>query len=118
MEVAQINILELNDKVNQIEENLDRKAFCSLSKNKAYIIKKLSLLNTIFGKCILAILYDEAEKCTFKTFLPKRVTEYINSDSIHQINSSAVTYTLTYLGQSTSSIAGVKSRALLKFGLL
>ncbi|KAJ8974987.1 hypothetical protein NQ317_003176 [Molorchus minor] len=74
------------------------------------------LLDTRYGKAILVHLFDESANITFKSFLPKRVTEHLKADLMDKINLPEAKYTLTYLGQSQSSFGG-KEKSLLKFDL-
>ena len=113
-----IDLFALNEKINQDGENLERRAFSTLTIKRSYFIKKLMPLNSRFGKCVLAILYEEPGSVPFKTFLPRRVTEFLSADLIAKINSADAKYTVAYLGQSSPSAATTRSRALIKFDVV
>lgn len=118
MAVSNITLAKLNDIINQDMEILEKKAISSLIVNKPYIIKQLLMLSTRFGKAILVTLFDENANTTFKSFLPKRVTEYLNEETINKMNLSDSRYALTYLGQSSPMFPGAKTRSLIKFELI
>lgn len=110
-------LAELNKIINQDMEIIQQRAISSLILNKAYIIKNLVIVNTRFGKSALVTLFDESENSSFKSFLPKRITEHLTENIIKEINSSDTKYTLTYLGQSPPFYSGARTRSLLKFDL-
>lgn len=114
-ESVRIELSILNNMINN-DVNLELKPFSSLTINKEYRIKNLSVLNTRYGKAILGHLCDENENIIFKTFLPKRVIEYLKADLLEKINSANTKYTLTYLGQGPSS-SGARSKSLVKFDI-
>lgn len=112
-------LTELNNLINREMEIVEQRPLSSLTVDKCYIIKKLMVINSRFGKVVLAHLYDESSNTVFKSYLPKRVTEYLNGDIVDKINSSEqIKYTLTYLGQNTPAFVGGKPRSLIKFDLL
>ena len=113
-----INLLTLNDRINENVEILEQKSISALILNKVYVIKKMLVLNTRFGKSILVHLFDENTNTTFKSFLPKRITELLNAFFIEEINSSDGKYALIYLGQSSPMYVGAKPRSLIKFELV
>lgn len=113
-----INLLTLNERINENIEILEQKSISSLILNKAYVIKKMLVFNTRFGKTILVNLFDEITNTTFKSFLPKRITELLNAFFIEEINSSDGKYALIYLGQSSPMYVGAKPRTLIKFELV
>ena len=113
-----IDLLTLNKLINESTEVLEQKSISSLISNKVYVIKKMVVLNTRFGKSILVNLFDESTNTTFKSFLPKRITELLNAFFIEEINSSDGKYGLIYLGQSSPIYIGSKPRSLIKFELV
>lgn len=112
------NLLALNERINEDVEVLEKKPISSLILNKAYVIKKMFMLNTRFGKSILVNLFNTDTNTTFKSFLPKRIAELLNVDLIEEVNSSDGKYALIYLGQSPSLYVGAKSRSLIKFEII
>lgn len=117
MAISELDLLALNAIINESTEALEQRSISSLIVNKAYIIKKISVVNTRFGKSIAINLFEESTVTTFKSFLPKRVVEVINEDIINKINSSGGKYTLTYLGQRPPMYIGAKSSAIIQFGI-
>lgn len=113
-----INLLTLNERIIEDTEVLEQKPISSLTLNKVYVIKKMLMLNTRFGKSVLVNLLDEGTNTTFKSFLPKRVAELLNVSLIEEINASDGKYALIYLGQSSPMYVGAKSRSLIKFEVI
>lgn len=109
-----IKLQQLNSNINQTRPEYEQKKVTSLIINKPYTIEKLSSVSTKYGKVILAFLVDDKDNTVFKTWLPKRLTEYIAEDMIATINQCARTTTLTYLGQSAPNTSGM-SRSLIEF---
>lgn len=118
MEISLSTLSELNNLINREMESVEQRRLSSVTVDKPYVIKKLTVVNSRFGKVILAHLFDDSSNTTFKSYLPKRVTEYLDVGIMDKINSSDLKYTLTYLGQDQPSFVGGKSRALVKFGLI
>lgn len=118
MAVSKINLTSINNNIVQNDEILEKRSISSLTLFKAYIIKKLLMLNTRFGKTVSATLFDASVNTTFKSFLPKRVTDQLTEDIINEINVSNGKYTLTYTGQSLPIYAGAKTRSLIKFDIM
>lgn len=108
----------INNNINGEFNDIARKSISSLEINTSYLIKKLSLVNTRYGKCILAVLFDQKNNLDFKCFLPKRVTEHMPEDILDKMNSSWEEYTLTYIGQSEPAFKDAKCKALIKFGIV
>lgn len=115
---SNITLSQLNSIINQDVEILEQKPVSSLSINQAYIIKNISVLKTKFGRALLVTLFDESANTTFRSFLPKRVTEHLQDDLVDKINLSGSKYTVTYLGQSLPVFKGAKSKSLLKFDII
>lgn len=105
----------LNNISSKSVENIEQRLLSSLVVNKLYIIKKISVFNTRFGKSALIYLFDSNANTTFKSFLPKRVVECLTTDILDKINLSHNEYTLTYLGQSSHFFDGAKTRPLVRF---
>lgn len=116
MAISELDLLALNAMINESTDVLEQKPISSLIINKAYIIKKMSMINTRFGKSIIVNLFEESTITTFKSFLPKRVVEHISEDLIEKINLSGGKYTLTYLGQRPPMYVGAKSSAMIRLG--
>lgn len=116
MDVSKSELYELNEMINR-NVCLEQKSISSLVINKGYLIKKMFVLDTRYGKAILAHLFDDGENKTFKSFLPKRVTDHLKIDLINKMNSSDAKYTLTYMGQSIPNSCG-KAGSLIKFDIV
>lgn len=117
MAISEVDLLALNELINQDMQVLEQRSISALILNKPYIIKKISLVNTRFGKSIIVTLFEESSITTFKSFLPKRFVEIICENTIDKINSSNGKVTLTYLGQSSPAYPGAKSSPLISFGV-
>lgn len=109
---------KINSNINGDFNDIARRSIASLDINTPYLIKKLSFVNSRYGKCILAVLFDQKDNSDFKCFLPKRVTEHISQDSLEKMNSSWEKYTITYIGQSEPTFKDAKCKALIKFGII
>lgn len=115
--MANIDLEKLNEVINRGGvECLEQRSISLLPINEIYNIKKLIVLNTRFGKAIMAVLQDTKTNSCFKTFLPKRVNTVLTDDIVNEINLSEDRYTLSSSGQSTVNITGAKPRCLIKFG--
>lgn len=115
MESPSAVLADLNKVSSQGAEILELRSISSLNVNKAYIIKRMSVFKTRFGKSCLVHLFDEGENINFKSFIPKRIAECISDDIVEKINSSPDGYTLSYLGQSAPIFEGAKTSSLIKF---
>lgn len=110
-----INLAIINENINSNHDVFECKSLTSLIINKPYIIKKMCVLNSRYGRCILTILLDSNLNNTFKTFLPERVLETLTDNIIATINASQGKYTLTYEGQSIPLATGRRPKSLIKF---
>lgn len=117
MSIFKKTIDEINSMLNQDVEIVERRAITSLTIGEAYVIKKIILMSTRFGKAILVTLYDKTHNETFQSFLPKRITETLAEETIETLNKLDDKYTLIYLGQSSKVFSGGNSRAILNFGV-
>lgn len=108
---------KINNNINSDFENISLRQFTSLEINRPYLIFTLSMMNSRYGKCVLATLFDDNDR-KFKCFLPKRVVEHLSEENLSKINFTQAKYTLTYIGQSKPLFKDAKCRPLLKFGLL
>lgn len=109
---------KINNDINGEFDDIPRRSISSLEIDVPYLIKKLSFINTRYGKCVLAVLCDQKCNTNFKCFLPKRVTEHITEDILSKINLSWEQYTIAYIGQNKSTLKDAKSKALIKFGII
>ena len=115
--VSKEELSKINNMLNNDLEFSERRKISALTVGKIYIIKKMILMITRFGKTILVHLHDETHNVTFETFLPKRVAETVPEGFIETMNQSESKYTLAYLGQSSQAYFG-NTRSLLTFGCL
>lgn len=118
-EVSEINLASINENINNSHYDVyECKPLTTLTINKPYTIKKMQVLNSRYGRCLLAILLDTNLNSTFKTFLPERVLETLTDDIIAKINCSQGKYTLAYEGQSIPLAMGRKPKSLIKFDIV
>lgn len=118
MSISKAEIIAINDIINREMQVLPIKSLSSLTVGRVYVIEAMSLKKTKFGKAILVTLEDEAEKVTFNTWLPKRITDQFNEDQINGIHSSPKKYSMTYMGQSPVTSPGSRTHALVFFNLI
>lgn len=113
-----IDLEGINENINSNIVEYEKKSLTSLIINKPYVVRHMQVLNTRFGQCILAILQDNVENITFKTFLPSRFIKTLSADVINKINCSEGKYGLVYLGQSNPPSSGIKPRSLIRFDVV
>jgi hypothetical protein len=109
---------KINSVINRYADPLPRKKFTTLDVGVGYLIRRLSVTESRFGKCISAILEGKNDLKLFTTFLPRRMVDIFGGDIVEAVNKSDGKYTLTYLGQSEPPYPGAFTRALIRFDLI
>lgn len=115
MSISKAELATINDIINS---ELPTKPLSTLTIGRMYIIQAMSIENTQYGKAILVTLEDESEKVTFKTWLPKRITNQLTENQVCGINSFPKKYSLTYMGRSPAALPGTRTRALVCFNFI
>lgn len=118
MSISQQTLADINNMINKDVEFIERRKLSALTVGEPYMLKKISLITTRYGKSIVVTLYDRTHDVTFETFLPKRVTETLSEDIVESMGKLSDKYTLTYLGQSPHVYSGGNTRALINFGFV
>jgi hypothetical protein len=109
---------KINSVINRYDDPLPKKKLTTLDVGVGYVIKRISVSNSRFGKCICAILADKSDFKLFTTYLPQRTVDIFSADIVEAINKSDGKYTLTYLGQSEPPYPGAFTKALIKFDFI
>lgn len=116
MSISQQNLTEINNLINRDVEFVKARKFSTLTVGKIYLIKKINIVPTRYGKSVVVTLYDRTHDSTFHSFLPKHVVETLTDEVVQSMNNDR--YTLTYLGKSSQVSYNGNSRSQLNFGVL
>lgn len=108
----------LNETINKEEEIYDQVSISSLLVNHAYLIKKLNMFTTKYGKAVLVVFFDDVNNVTLKSWLPKKISELLSDEFVKKLSLYDSKYTITYVGQSIPLFKDSKTYSLIRFDII